>query len=386
MHAVLRFLLLGSTIALAYAGSLACTTSSSSGSSTYNPTLITLRPADFGGAVPCSKLPGAWKTWVATLIDVTDDGSPVTLASSYPVSCSMPVSFAFVIPGHRYYAEIEAYDRDDIVAYGPPASGSRHMIDPVTGEDVAPRWTARCPATSQVEPVEPTDADAGSGDAGSFDTNGAVAVLNMNVAFPTCTQLQEQLPGGPASILVNLSTVRTTQTCGAAAGQVERYVVTPQETALAPQDVACDSSASFEPVIANATYEFHVEAFEPGAAAAAWGTNCRAVAKAGLAIPATCDTLTGSGSVRIDIAALLQATGRSCSDGDVASYATTLVGGGSQPITNACTVDSTFGPLAAGTWQMVVDGLSADGDTLFTAFCEASVSPATIATATCSLR
>lgn len=203
MHAVLRNLLLGSTLALASAGFLACITSSSSSSSSTNPTLITVRPADFAGAVPCSTVPGAWKTWVATLIDVTNPDDPITLGSSAPVACSMPVSFAFVIVGHRYYAEIDAYDRDDIAPFGAAASGSRHMIDPATGQDVAPRWTARCPAsTPQVDPEETTDAATPS-----FDTDGAVAVSNMNVAFAVCSQLQEQLPGSPGSILVDLSTI-----------------------------------------------------------------------------------------------------------------------------------------------------------------------------------
>ncbi len=381
MHAALRYLLIGSTLALACSGASACLTTTSTDSGSIAPTQITLRPEAFAGNLPCSKLPGSWKTWVATLTDVTDRDHPFTLGSSYPTSCSMPVSFAFVIEGHRYHARVDAYDRDDIVPYGPPGSGSPHMIDPATGMDVSPRWTASCPAEGA--PTDPQqEADAGSG---GFDTNGAVAVANMNVTFPACSQLEEKLPGSPASIVVDLSTIRTTQTCGDGEGQIDRYVVTPLAP-LPPQTVECDATATFEPVTDNGTYRFHVDAFEPGVTSPRWGTNCLAVAKSGLAIPAACDALTDTGSMRIDIVGLLKAAGRSCGADDVAKYSATLVGASIPAATNACSQDVTFRSLAAGNWQAVVDGLSASCDTVFTAFCEAAVSPADTSTATCSLR
>ena len=378
MHVALRRLLIATPLALVCSGAPACTTTSSSADE-VSVTLVSVRPSDFAGQVPCGNAQGAWKTWVATLIDVTHTGEPFTLASSIPASCSMPIAFSYVIPEHRYVAEIDAYDRDDLVPYGGASSGSRHMVDPATGAEVAPRWTAQCPSTDSSAGSE--DPDAG------VDVLGgpAVATLYRNVFVLGCSTLQESLPPQDGSIVVNVSSVLSGQSCGSEPGQIDHLVVAPSDPALAEQQASCDSTLSFQPVVNDRTYAFRVSAFEPGSASPAWGTTCQAVARSGLAVTATCDTLTSSGSLRVDVDSLVSLSGHSCAADDVVSYRAVLVGEGSA-VTHPCTSDAVFGPLPAGAWQVVVDGLSSAGDTVFTAFCEAAVTPAAQTTAVCSLR
>ncbi len=379
MHVALRRLLITLPLALVCSGAPACTTTSSSADD-VSVTLVSVRPSDFAGHVPCGNAQGAWKTWVATLIDVTHTGEPFTLASSIPASCSMPISFSYVIPGHRYVAEIDAYDRDDLVPYGGTSSGSRHMVDPSTGAEIAPRWTAQCPSTQP--PADTADPDAGV----DILDGPAIATLYRNVFVLGCSTLQDSLPPQDGAIAVDLSDIRTSQSCGSDPGQVDHLVVSPSDSPLPEQTASCDSTVSFQPVIDGRSYSFLVSAFESGNASPAWGTTCHAVARSGLVVTAACDTLTSSGSLRVDVGSLVALSGHACAADDVASYRAVLVGDGTS-VTNPCgTTDAVFGPLPAGAWQVVVDGLSSTGDTVFTAFCEAAVSPATQTTAVCTLR
>jgi hypothetical protein len=138
---------------LALALTSACA-ESDSGSESDNPTLVGVDPQAFLGTVPCEEAPGAMRRYVATLFDVLSDGSAgasgaggsdgaetFALPSSPPIDCNQPVAFGFVVPSHRYVAEITGFDRTDLV---PIATGAPTLLAADTGEVVPPRWTTRC--------------------------------------------------------------------------------------------------------------------------------------------------------------------------------------------------------------------------------------------------
>lgn len=404
MHGVARWLAWGSFAALGCLGVAACLTSTTSATSTVYPTTVTVTPRVFAGTVPCTRVVGSWQTYVATLTDVTDPLKPQRLASSMPVNCSMPVSFYFVVPGHSYVAEIDGYDRSDIVPYGSPdsgnaPSGSRHMVDPITGLDVAPRWTSQCPASLGVD----GGLDAGSSDAAgdaqddaadaAWDggiiasiPGAAVSLLDLDIEMQNCSPLTEVLPPLPSSITVDLSSVRHDLQCGGAVGQIDHYLVTPLGSAHGPQESKCDGQVSFTPVTPGLTYTFNVEAFEQNAATPRWATQCTAIARDGLTIPAQCDSLTTDGALRIDIAALLKSAAHTCDPADIVSYRAVLTGSINPIEPRSCTIDTSFSPLSAGNWQVVVEALDASEKVLLTAWCEASVSAAQTATASCTVQ
>jgi len=130
-----------------------------------HPTLIAVSPQDFLGDVPCSDAAGAMRSYVATLIDVSQelgtDAEHVTefrLPSAGPVSCKDTVAFRFVAAGHRYVAEIAGYDRDPGEQLKPFEPGSAVMRDSDRNV-VEPRWTTSC---GRVALVRNAVADAGT--------------------------------------------------------------------------------------------------------------------------------------------------------------------------------------------------------------------------------
>jgi hypothetical protein len=105
-----------------------------------------------------------------------------------------------------------------------------------------------------------------------------------------------------------------------------------------------------------------------------------------LNVVALCDTLTTDGAFRVDIASLLKIANRTCNANDVVNYRVVLAGS-NQPIEpRSCQIDTLISPLTSGTWQAVVEALDAADKVQLTAWCEASVSPATTSTASCTLQ
>ncbi len=174
----------------------ACSSTPATTTTITRPELVAVSPDDFLGTQHCGDDPGLVGSYVATLFDVSTagDGGPTPeygfpLPSSPATACEFPVTFSLVLAGHRYRAEIDAYDRRPKIKdadagpeqadAGPSAAritavslGGRLQQD-VTGAHVAPRWTALCggyPATN-----DDAGADADAGDAAppgvlSYDT------------------------------------------------------------------------------------------------------------------------------------------------------------------------------------------------------------------------
>src|SRR5450432_1539353 len=153
----------------------ACSSTPATTTTITRPELVAVSPDDFLGTQHCGDGPGLVGSYVATLFDVTttSDGGLLPeygfpLPSSPATACEFPVTFSLVLVGHRYRAEIDAYDRLPQVNGDDPdpkhitavSLGGRLQRDG-TGAHVAPRWAARCGG------YPPTDPDAGLGPDGS---------------------------------------------------------------------------------------------------------------------------------------------------------------------------------------------------------------------------
>ena len=256
---------------------LACSDSRGSGSSD-NPTLVAVEPEAFLGDVPCLSSPGAMRRYVVTLEDVTGDlggeeadFDTFVLPSSPPVSCEVPVAFGFVIPEHRYVADIQGYDRTDLV---PLAAGSPVMLSADSGEVVEPRWTTSCGRQNQ-----------------GTDT-AVIAFERVTIPVRACEPLVDHLEGGsPTGVTVSLADALADLECGSEPGTVDRFEVALNGSEDAPLEASCGDTVTFEALTAEATYTFTVTAFEADAATAAWETTCYRTAELGAVVPAYCDPL-----------------------------------------------------------------------------------------------
>ena len=130
-----------------------CLDSSSTVDSLASPTMLTVSPASFRGAVTCGGT--GLHRYVATLTDVSggDAGHPAPISAA-PTSCAVPTSFSLENSvGHAFIATIDGYDRDDIV---PAAAGQRGMRQVDTGAVVCPKWQATCgdvPGSASANPL-----------------------------------------------------------------------------------------------------------------------------------------------------------------------------------------------------------------------------------------
>jgi hypothetical protein len=303
-----------------------CTETTVPAPGVYHPTLIGVAPDVFLGSVPCVDSEGAMRTYVATVFNVEylPDGSLVTtedvatgdavvggtdtsschadadpgttpratvgfaLPSSGPVDCHDPVAFARVIQGHRYRAEIDGYNRNDLV---PLAPGVRVLVDPVTGERVAPQWKFSC-GDDCPEHVR------------DYVTRAVGACKLLSGSSET--------PSGPASVTIAADAL-TGAACGSGSGEIERVEV--HYDALgqsATVSSACGEEIVLDDVPVRGTLTVSVLAYEAGNPDPRWGTTCSATPVAGLTVPATCAPLHDDGALDVDPAAALAVLGSNC--------------------------------------------------------------------------
>ena|GEM_PF-683491 len=352
---------------------LLCACSSSGGNSQVpSPTLVTVSPNTFGKGVLCGDIEGAWRSYVATLTDVTDPDKPFVLASSNPSTCIMPISFSWVIPGHKYVADIDGYEQhhSKLVSYGGVSSGSRHVVEAATGVEIAPRWQASC----------------GRGD-GEGDITPTTSFLRSNVMVRDCDPLMELYPGSvETGITVDLSTTRGSLLCGDGPGQVDRLVVTPQDPSLAVVEASCDATLTFAPVAADKNHKFFVEAFEAGSSLPTWATHCERRAIDGVVLSASCDLLSSQGAMRIDIGSILSKLERTCSEQDIVSYTAAVVGTSLSSGIKSCASSTVFTGLAPASYQVLVDAFDSSGLERLNAFCEGVVRVGATVDAVCQVR
>ncbi len=288
----------------------ACVDSGSGDSRPQNPMAIAVAPEDFLGAVPCSSGPGSMQRYVVTLFDVTTDES-FTLPSSGPSACTRATSFGFVVPGHRYVASVDGYDRTDVFPLGSANSGSPVMVDG-TGQFVPPRWQTTCSGSAAV-PDDPqtgdaTTPDAATADAATVDGGGVpancanpdplagrntavTAVLYVTRRVATCRPLCNR--GGPSEtgLAVSIDQALGDLRCGNGPGQVATFRVARSGNSELPRSAGCGQVVSFTSVAPGSFSTFAVTAFEQGKAEPTWDTQCSGKAIAGTVSPVNCDLL-----------------------------------------------------------------------------------------------
>jgi hypothetical protein len=270
-----------------------------------HPTLIEVSPAEFLGPVPCLPAAGAMRRYVATVFDVTpattEDGSGgaapegeaenFALPSSGPTPCTQPIATAFVLEGRRYAAEIEGYDRDDLQ---PLAPGARIMVDPDSGETVAPRWTTSC---------------------GREPGQSAMAIYQTTRRVGFCDPLVDSAPNdAPPQVLVNLEDALADLACGAEPGSVARFEVRDPLTGTSAE-AACDETALLAELEAGAPLELELLAYEEGQTSPTWGTLCSAQPLAGVTVEALCQPLVTDGALDLDLPAALDSVSLACDAG-----------------------------------------------------------------------
>lgn len=309
------------------------------------PTRVVVAPSAFLGDAACGDAPGAVLTYQATLIDVTDGYQDAfQLPSSEITPCTREVTFEFVQPGHRYIAQVAAFDRSDLTTVKP---GLPLVIDPA-GEVTGPRWTTTCFGYDDLDysAIHPGSDGSGLGGAdtsgdeigfggygAAFDDTlfGVTAYMNSAVIVRGCEDL------GPVSadtgVSVDVQRALVGQTCGTQPGQVERFSLfaagdgsgtggsgaggsgTGSTGALgglgglggtapgaggsggggsgsAPlAEADCGDVATLLGLSPNVQYTFELFAYESGATTPTYQTECRAYTVLGVIVPASCDPL-----------------------------------------------------------------------------------------------
>jgi len=381
----------------------------------YHPTLISVDPTDLPGGVPCANTDGALRSYVATVFDIEyeangslvtasdpdvvgaggapdqeaasqdpdlagfcpGDATPGTaprskdgfaLPSSGPTECRTPVAFSRVLDGHRYRAEVEGYDRAGLV---PLAAGARIMIDPATGERVAPRWKWRC---------------------GDACPENALAYVSRTVT--DCTlEPGSEVPSGASSVLFGLDGVAGAPACGTDAGALDHYSVSYQSAsgATTSAQATCGQQIRLDDVPERGTLKLSVLAYEAGNAEASWGTTCTATLIPGLTVNAACAPLIGEGALDVDPATALSALGYGCDDLVTLSGELRLTLDAVDPPRQPIYVDQAtcgrnvrFSNLAQGAAKLTATLLSGPTE-LGRATCSANIVPATAVPAACGL-
>jgi hypothetical protein len=259
------------------------------------PTSLTVDPSSFLGPVVCSNQPGALKSYVATLSEITVGKPAVELASSPPIPCSQPMSFRYVLSGHSYILAIDGYDvpASALVPCGGSGSGNRYMIaapglpnstcaDTLVADKVpvAPRFRTRC------------------GDIASSP------IINEDIVASCDVPLSDLGTSAPAGITIDPRASLGPLACFADGGTITRFDIKADDPGQTNHlGLDCATFASLDPqtfsytknLIPGATYTFHLGAHavnEPSSAGPLYTAECSAVARAGFTVPAVCGPFT----------------------------------------------------------------------------------------------
>lgn len=338
--------------------------------STTSATLLSVIPSSFSGDTVCGNFQGAWRTYVATLTDVTNPDEPFVLASSVPVDCAMPVSFSWVVPGHSYTAQVDGYDRADLVPYGGENSGSRRMLDPETQTEVPPRWISTCGISDDDNP----------------QSVATICLAYNNMIVRDCTVFKQVTPSdGDTSLELDSSLVRGVLQCGNEAHQIDKLQITPLNPDLQPSTIACDERVTYDKLVPNVTYQFRVEAYESGSEQPTWATQCRGTAKEGIKLPISCDPLTDRGALRVDMKKELSNIERSCGEDDIVNYRLSLLGSTPARFTKGCAFPTILTNLTAGAYELQVQGFDRDATVKVQGECKGVVQIGQLSEVSCEL-
>ncbi len=249
-----------------------------------SPTMVVANPAEFPGNVPCVDAPGAMRSYVVTLTDVTPEDDtdrprdpPRTTDGAVP--CEQAVGFGDVEIHHLYAAEIFAFDRADLI---PEEPSSPTLLDPETFEPVEPRWTTTCAAVRAEY-----QATRLLHDCAPFTDDGA----------------------SPTEVRVALDLEGTEFECGTDDDAVERFVVRAGDEILA--EAPCGETAVLEDVTPGELLVLEALALTTDETPLL-GTTCTARVLPGVSVTATCGALATTGAFEVDVAEALAALEIEC--------------------------------------------------------------------------
>lgn len=324
-------------------------------------TTVSIEPDIFIGDLSCSSNPGALRSYVVTLTDITESPRVFTLPSSPPVSCIDSVGFRLTLPEHTYDVVVDGYDLppDALTPFGGSGSGSRHMLRADNGQPIKPRWTTSC--------------------------NRVTAASGKTMFVEKCNPLTGDSTPGPTAIRVDPSAALGGLACAAQGGQVTSFDITPADPALpAALGLACGgTSASYDKGLTpGQTYTFHVGAHAEKGGPIVWGAQCSAIPQEGFTVPAVCDPLSSTGAISIPIGEILDAKGLDCGK-DIVTYEATLVESGITGGLVGCEKVVRFAPLTPGDYAISLRTFASDGAATLTFNCTASVTPGAVTPASC---
>jgi hypothetical protein len=291
--------------------------------------------------------------------DDANDPSPFTLGSSYPTTCARAVAFRDVlVAGKLYTAEIDGYQlpAGSLAPFGESSSGARQMLDIESGEPVAPRWQTHC----------------------GHDGGDATLAAANEVRFVTsCDPLSDETATA-GTIVFPPGAALGADPCATAAS----IDIQPDDPSLpAVTALGCDASpVTYDQGIADGRgYGFYVTAERDGVAL---GTECFAVARAGLAVTPLCNAISSMGDVRVSLDGLAAGDHDLCPAGY--GFDLALDGDVLNPVPLPCGTAAQVGSFAPG--ELVLEATVLDdaaeptGDT---ASCTASVLAGTTVAAEC---
>ena len=346
-----------------------------------HPTLVEVSPDDFLGDVACVDAPGAMRRYVATVFDLgPPDGAGgessgaagdaettgFALPSStvvggdgnaIPIPCTQSVGFSHVVPGNKYRAEVDGYDRDDLIALGP---GLSVLLDPLTLERVAPRWTTNCgkpPVTSRLFVVR---------------------------RIGSCDPLTDWAEPGETLVEVRLDGALGVLECGTDPDAVERFeVVSPDGTVVGAACGETATLAGLEP--GRARLSLPLRAFAAGALEPTWGTTCLVEVVPGVTSVAACLPLSSTGVLEVDPLDALAALGLECSAAAFDELEIEVPGEPARYVPpTACGRALQFQGRETGPATARATARLPDGTRSATALCTGTITPGETAVATCA--
>lgn len=316
-------------------------------------TSVAVDPSEFLGDLPCSPNPGAVLAYTAEVVDL-DSG--VSVATSPPVSCTLPVAFEQVEEDHRYFARIRVFDL-------PPES---------------------------VDASTPPSHETTCGEVEGF----AIVNADERAFIHGCGELSSK-GSTTTSIEIDTKTLVAPLGCVAEGGKIDSLRVTaidPPAGSLPDVVIACGQGpvGYASGLTPSAIYRFEVRAFVPGVPEAAWVSKCSASTKDGIRVDAACTPLSTYGTIEIDVAAVLPTLHfpRECGTGEdqVASYDVAFDTGMPGELAAhgiACETNAVVGPVASGTHGGEVTFRNTDGKRIDHAICFVDALPGVTVTAPC---
>lgn len=369
-----------SIAALAFFFSVGTGCGTEDGVSTFDldPTIVEVLPEAFLGDVPCAEMSGALRTYVASLIDLTPEAeeasqgssaAEVTLPSSAPAPCNRSVLFGRddstglqgtegalrVMGRHAYAAEIDGYDRADLLQ---PTPGVPLLVDPETGEPVSPRWTARCGR----EPREPT-----------------VAEFRLTRTVGDCEPFQAL-----DQAATEIELVLNSETCASSELAIDEYLVRRGGVLLGR--TSCGEGVIESNVSPGDFVEFEVLGFAAGSALPSVGGHCTGTALRGIRTRASCGPLSAGGGLTVELDELYSALELDCL-APVEQLILTLKDSDLAPLvanSASCRGVAHFQGLAPGDYAVEASAVLRGEAKARKAECTAPVEPGLSARSTCS--